>query len=163
LHLARGPAGRGRGRFSCRVRVKEMGELNLGTTHLSDEALVEEFESCRLPTENFHHADHIRLAWIYLGRMTEPAAALRIEQSIRRYAAHNNIPHLYHQTITLAWMRLVSAAVRATPPGSEFTAFASRHEELFDVHRLKTYYSKEVLESPRARAEWVEPDLRQLP
>ena len=135
----------------------------LGTAHLSDQALVEEFESCRLPTAQFHHADHIRLAWIYLGEMTETEAALRIEQSIRRYAAHNNIPHLYHQTITLAWMRLVAAALRAISPHTAFPEFAALHPELLDVHRLKNYYSKELLDSPRARAVWVEPDLRALP
>lgn len=139
-----------------------MGSIQLGTADLTDAALVEEFESCRLPAANFHHADHIRLAWIYLGQMTENEATLRIEQSIRRYAAHNNIPHLYHQTITVAWMKLVAAALKAAPNGNGFSSFAARHPELFDVQRLKTYYSKELLESPKARAEWVAPDLRAL-
>jgi hypothetical protein len=140
-----------------------MSALNLGTAHLSDQALVEEFESCRLPTAQFHHADHIRLAWNYLGQMTEAEATRRIEQSIRRYAAHNKIPHLYHHTITLAWMKLAAAAFRATPPETGFPEFAARNPELFDVQRLKNYFSKELLESAQARADWVEPDLRRLP
>lgn len=140
-----------------------MSMVNLGTAHLSDEALVEEFESCRLPTAEFHHADHIRLAWIYLGQVPEAEATLRIEQSIRRYAAHNNIPHLYHQTITVAWMKLVAAARTATLNGGAFSSFADHHPDLFDVKRLSRHYSKELLDSPRARAEWVEPDLYRLP
>ena len=140
-----------------------MESIRLGTAHFTDEALVEEFESCRLPTAQFHHADHIRLAWVLLGQLPEAAATERIAQDIRRYAAHNNIPHLYHQTITLAWMRLVAAALRTTPNGTDFPAFAARHPELFDVHRLKDFYSKELLDSPQARAAWVEPDLQALP
>ena len=139
-----------------------MDSMRLGTAHLSDAALVEEFESCRLPTAQFHHADHIRLAWIYLRQMNGAEAALRIEQSIRRYAAHNNIPHLYHQTITLAWMRLVAAALRATPRGTSFFDFAAQHPELFEVQRLNQYYTRELLDSLRARREWVEPDLTKL-
>jgi hypothetical protein len=140
-----------------------MGEIRLGTAHLSDQALVEEFESCRLPTAQFHHADHIRLAWIYLGQMTELEATLRIEQAIRRYANHNGIGQKYHQTITLAWMRLVADARRSTPAVSGFFEFAELHPNLLDVHRLKVFYTKERLESPQARAEWVEPDVCQLP
>lgn len=140
-----------------------MSELKLGTAHLSDAALMEEFESCRLPTANFHHADHIRLAWIYLDRMTESEAALRIEQSIRRYAAHNNIPHLYHHTITLAWMRLVAAAFRTMPRGSGFTDLSGAYPKLLDVHLLKSHYTKDRLESAQARSGWVEPDLCPLP
>jgi len=140
-----------------------MEAVQLGTAHLSDQKLVEEFESCRLPTAQFHHADHIRLAWVFLGQMTEAQATQRIEQAIRRYAEHNKIAHLYHQTITLAWMRLVSAAHRASPQRAGFAEFAKLHPELLDVQRLKTYYSQDFLASPEARARWVEPDLSPLP
>ena len=140
-----------------------MGSMRLGTAALSDEGLVEEFESCRLPTANFHHADHIRLAWIYLGRMNEEEATRRIEASIRRYAEHNGIGQKYHHTITLAWMKLVAAARRATPLAMCFDEFAEHHPELLDVHQMKKYYSPEVLAGSEARAGWVEPDLRALP
>ena len=139
-----------------------MDDLRKGTAHLSDESFVEEFESCRLPAAQFHHADHIRLAWIFLGQMDEAEATRRIEQAIRRYAEHNGIGQKYHQTITLAWMKLVAAARRATPHTVYFDEFAEKHPELLDVHHLKNYYTKEFLESPQARADWVEPDVRPL-
>ena len=87
-----------------------MSAPRLGTVHLSDEALVEEFESSRLPKAQFHHADSIGLAWIYQRHMAEAAATEGIARAIRRYAEHNQSARLYHRAITLAWMRLVAAA-----------------------------------------------------
>jgi len=140
-----------------------MESIRLGTAHLSDEVLVEEFESCRLPAAQFHHADHIRLAWIYLGRMSEEEATARIEQVIRRFAAHHGVSGKYHHTITLAWMRLVAAARRATPDVRAFEVFAKRSPQLFDMKSLNLYYSAERLASRDAKVEWVEPDLLKLP
>ena len=88
---------------------------------------------------------------------------MRIEQAIRRFAAHNGVSEKYHHTITLAWMRLVAAARRATPEEVEFAAFAKRHPELFDVKALSQHYTVERLGSGEAKAGWVEPDLRDLP
>jgi len=136
-----------------------MEPIHLGTAPLDDDTFVEAFESCRLPTAQFHHADHIRLAWVYLGRMTEAEAARRIEQAIRRFAEYNGVGEKYHHTITVAWMRLVAAARRATPEATHFGMFARVQAHLLDVNVLQKHYSKERLLSPEARREWVEPDL----
>jgi hypothetical protein len=140
-----------------------MISTSLGTAHLSDAALVEEFESCRLPAAHFHHADHIRLAWIYLGQFPSPIATDRIEQSIRRFANHNGVGQRYHHTITVAWMKLVAAARRANPQAARFEDFAAAHPGLFDVKSLERYYTPERLAASEARAGWIEPDLRDLP
>jgi hypothetical protein len=134
-----------------------------GTAPLDDDAFVEAFESCRLPAAQFHHADHIRLAWILLGRMSEEQATARIELDIRRFAAHNGVSGKYHHTITLAWMKLVAAARRATPEPCVFDEFAERHRELFDRKILSRYYTSERLAAREAKMGWVEPDLLDLP
>jgi hypothetical protein len=140
-----------------------MKNLHCGTAHLTDEELVEAFESCQLPAEHFHHADHVRLAWIYLRQSDEEAASERIAQSIRRFAAHHGKTEKYHSTMTHAWMRLVAAARRATPKLDRFQDFAARHPHLLEVRTLGKYYSAERLESEDARAGWLEPDLSPLP
>lgn len=140
-----------------------MDTLRLGTVGLEDDALVEEFESCRLPAAQFHHADHIRLAWIFLGRMSEAEATERIERAIRRFADHNGVSEKYHHTMTVAWMRLVAAARRGTPEAKDFERFAARHAELLDVKALSRYYTAELLASRDAKIGWVEPDISPLP
>jgi hypothetical protein len=140
-----------------------METIRLGTASLDDDALVEAFESCQLPAAQFHHADHIRLAWIFLSRRSEEEATARIEQAIRRFAAHNGVSEKYHQTITLAWMGLVAAARRATPGARAFEAFIKRNPQFLDVRSLSLYYTAERLAGPDARMGWVEPDLLRLP
>jgi hypothetical protein len=140
-----------------------MEPIRLGTAALDDDALVMAFESCRLPASQFHHADHIRLAWVLLGKLSEEEATARIEQAIRRFAAHNGASEKYHHTITLAWMRLVAAARRATPEARAFEAFAQPHPELFDVKALSRYYTAQRLACREAKSGWVEPDLCDLP
>jgi hypothetical protein len=43
-------------------------DVNLGCGQLSDDEFVAAFEECALSPAAFHHADHLRLAWIYAGR-----------------------------------------------------------------------------------------------
>ena len=140
-----------------------MDSTRWGTAHLSNEEFVEAFESCRLPASQFHHADHIRLAWIYLGQLSAEEAAERIGQAIRRFAAHNGVSQKYHRTITLAWMRLVAAARMGSPRVTRFEEFAELHPELLDMTNLKRYYTAERLATVEARTAWVEPNLCDLP
>lgn len=123
---------------------------------MTDQEFVRAFETCELPPACFHHRDHIRLAWIYVRQYGEAEATRRIEESIRRYAAHLGISEKYHQTITVAWMRLVAAGVGA----GDFEEFARRNPGLLEKSALGAYYSEAVLKSEAARVGFVEPDLR---
>jgi hypothetical protein len=44
-------------------------DLNLGCGHLSDDEFVTAFEEGTISRAAFHHADHVRLAWIYAGTL----------------------------------------------------------------------------------------------
>jgi hypothetical protein len=140
-----------------------MSDIGAGTWHLNDEEFVAEFESCRLPAAQFHHTDHIRLAWIYLRKMGEPGAAERMAESIQRFAAHIGKPEKFHVTMTRAWIRLVAAARERTPHATSFSEFVTAHPHLLDKDSLLKHYSKDRLESAAARACWLEPDLIPLP
>ncbi|HUK30855.1 MAG TPA: hypothetical protein VLV89_07065 [Candidatus Acidoferrum sp.] len=130
---------------------------------LSDQELVSGMESCSLPGELFHHADHIRLAWIYLRMMPEPKAAERMASTLKNFSAFNGKPERYHHTMTLAWIRVVAAARFATPEPGVFEEFFAAHPHLADQHLLLHHYSQRRMDDPRARSEWVEPDLCPLP
>lgn len=140
-----------------------MEKLPLGNAHLSEEEFVEAFESCRLPASSFHHADHVRLAWIYLRSLSEAEAAARIAESIRRFAAQIGKSEKFHVTMTLAWLRLVAAALKTTPAGTGFSDFLVATPHLLDQGALAEHYSRTLLASDAARLAWVEPDLLPLP
>ena len=127
---------------------------------LTDEGFLEGFENCTLVP--FHHSDHIRAAWLYLGRHGYEEGTARMIASIKRFAHRHNVEGLYHETITQAWMWLVHRA-RLAAPEAQFEAFAARRPDLFDKRALEAFYSPELLATPAAKETWVLPDRRPLP
>ncbi|HEY2014387.1 MAG TPA: hypothetical protein VGH38_12845 [Bryobacteraceae bacterium] len=131
--------------------------------YLTDEEFIAELENCRLPNESFRHRDHLRLAWIYLRRHGKIGAPSRIAQSIRRYATHHGKPERYHETITQAWLVLMSDACAGAAEGSTFECVLAAFPPLLEKDLLAKFYSRELLQSDAARASFVAPDLAPLP
>jgi hypothetical protein len=134
-----------------------------GGSAWSDEDFLRAFEDLSFPADLFHHGEHIRVAWLYLKSSDATRAAERMSEGIRRFANHQGATQKYHHTLTLAWMRLVGAALVETPEGYTFEQFLAAHPELKDTKLLDRYYSKEILQSSPAREGWVEPNLQALP
>ena len=134
-----------------------------GSSELNDERFLSAMESGSFPAEKFKHGDHIRLAWIYVRSNPPEMAAVRISNTIRQFAVRIGQEKKYHETITLAWLRLVEVAHRATPELTAFHDFLSKHAWLLDRDRLKAFYSSECLSSEQARAQMVAPDRHPLP
>jgi hypothetical protein len=130
---------------------------------LTDDQFIAAMEELRVANVNFHHRDHIRLAWAYLRKDSLSSAGERLANCIRRFATHNGAPKKYHYTLTLVWVRIVAAAMRLTPALESFEPFAAAHPFLLDVRLPWTFYTAVRLESAEARAGWVEPDLHPLP
>jgi hypothetical protein len=136
-------------------------QVPLGSAHLTDRDFVAAFEACTLRPEHFHHADHVRLAWLYLTSYEYESAEQSFCQGLVRLAAHFGVPEKFHQTMTLAWLRAVQ--VRIVPGGeSSFEDWIAGHPELLERDLLLDYYSKERLADPEARVSWLEPDRKAL-
>ena len=136
-------------------------QIRFGSAHLANLEFVEAFENCTLRPENFHHADHVRLAWLYLKQLDGAAAERRFREGLVKLAAHFGVPEKFHLTITLAWLRAVQERI---VPGEEtsFEDWIAGHPELLDKNLLLDYYSKERLSSVEARVSWLEPDRKAL-
>ncbi len=142
---------------------EELLQGHLLPAELTDEQFIAAMEQLRVANANFHHRDHIRLAWAYLRRDNPSVAGENLANCIRRFATHNGAPHKYHHTITLAWVRIVVATLRLTPALASFEPFAAAHPFLLEARLPWTFYSASCLDSKAARAGWVEPDLHPLP
>ena len=129
---------------------------------MTDQEFVDAFETCRLANELFHHRDHLRLAWIYLQRYGISAAPARIGESIRRYAAHHGKLEKYHETVTVAWLRLLAVSADRSGAAS-FEELLAASPELLDKNTLHYYYSPELLALESARIQFVPPDRHALP
>jgi len=129
----------------------------------SDEDFLRAFENLSFPADQFHHREHLRVAWLYLQSSDATWASERMTAGIRRFANHHGATQKYHHSLTLFWMRLVAVALIEMPYGCTFEEFLATHPELSHKSLLDKYYSKELLQSPTAREGWVEPDLQPLP
>jgi hypothetical protein len=125
---------------------------------MTDAEFLSAFEDTTL--EPFHHRDHLRVTFLYLCQFGEQETKERLAAAILRYAAARNASEKYHQTITLAWIRLVATASKTV---QDFDAMLEAYPDLLDKNLLERYYSPELLKSSEARAQWVEPDRDLIP
>jgi hypothetical protein len=117
---------------------------------------VEQFETCTLPPAQFHHRNHVRLAWIFLEEMPLLDALARFRTSLQRYAASLGASAKYHETITFAFLFLIHERMQREPSGT-FDEFADANPDLFGPV-LSRYYTEEALASDFARRVFVLPD-----
>jgi hypothetical protein len=134
-----------------------------GSAGLEDDIFVAQFESCQFPGDQFRHADHLRLAWIYLRNYGCDVAEQRMRQSIQSFARRLGATHKYHETITIFWMRLLDVAIRLSSRSENFEDFIEAHAWLLEKDVVLEFYSRELLTSDTARRAWVEPDLKPIP
>lgn len=127
---------------------------------MSDDDLIARLEACTLPEDQFHHADHLRAAWIYLTRFPAAEGIARFSRTLRAYAASLGKPDRYHETITWAYLLLLNERVRRSESGPTWEQFANAHPDLFDWKNsiLLKYYREETLQSDLARQVFVMPD-----
>ena len=128
------------------------------------EEVVRRFESCELPPSDFGHREHLVVALCYLRRGGDGEALARLRARIGRYvAAHGINPTLYHETITVFWLKRVRAFIERAGAADDLAGLTNRLADECGASRLvHDYYSRELLDSDAARRGWVEPDLRPL-
>ena len=137
-------------------------ELNLGTASLNDDEVLRAFEACRLDPAKFHHADHIRLAWLCVQRYGANEAETKLLDGLRQFAKIAGVPQKFMHTTTVAWTKLVAAAHADGPRTGNFSEWIESYPELLERDLLARYYSPGSLETQEARSGWVEPDLAPL-
>jgi len=127
---------------------------------VSERELVAAAENCTFPCGGFRHADHVRLAWIYLRERPLLDAIARFASALRRFAAHCGAAGKYHETITWAYMLLIHERMQRDDCGDDWERFCLANADLF--HRtpsiLERYYATQTLESDLARRIFVLPD-----
>jgi hypothetical protein len=128
----------------------------------ADDVLREQFESKALPNETFRHREHVRLTWIYLTLESPDHVAARLCRSLLELATSHGVPHRFHHTLTVAWIRIIEFERRSNPD-APFDALAEASPSLLNKDAPLSYYSRERLYCDEARTRWIEPDLKPLP
>jgi hypothetical protein len=127
---------------------------------MTDEEFIARFEDCTLANEGFHHADHVRMAFLYLGRYPAIEALQRFSTSLARHAASKGRAGRYHETITWAFLFLIRERMSRHGADLTWTEFEKNNSDLLNWNEniLKKYYRQETLDSDFARRTFVFPD-----
>jgi hypothetical protein len=129
---------------------------------MSDVELTRALERGEIANEDFRHASHLHVAWVYLAEsLSVHQAANKMRETLRRFAAVAGKPEKYHETITLFWVHLLSRGYAASR-GGRLEEIVHANPQLLEKNFPLAYYSAERLFSDEARTSWVEPDLKPL-
>ena len=161
------------------MTTHERSDESNRTLSVTDEKFLVQVENCTWPLADWHHRQHIKVAYLYLLRYPFDEALTRMCRGIKAYNAAQQIAdgplRGYHETLTQAWMRLVfftlcefgSYSVGSEPNAKSSPlsadAFFDEHPELHVTRVLRLFYSRALIMSPQAKAEFVEPDLAPFP
>lgn len=137
---------------------------------MDDEEFLRRFEARAIPRDEWTHRAHVKAGYLYLSRHPFPQALKRIRNGIQALNAANGVEEGpttgYNETTTHAFLHLIAAAMQAhghAMPTATADAFCDAHPQLLTRHALRFFYSPERRQDPRAKTEFVEPDLTPLP
>ena len=131
----------------------------MAAERLTNEEIILQFESDAIPTNSFHHADHVRLAFAYLSQHPVLLALEKFATALKRFAAARGKTQLYNETITCAYFFLIRE--RMARCGSvEWQDFSRQNSDLlvWKDGVLTRYYQEATLKSDLARTVFLFPD-----
>ena len=125
---------------------------------MTDDEFIANFEDCSLAA--FHHADHVRMAFLYLCRYPALEALQRFSASLVTFAASRGKPELYNETITWAFLLLIRERMARAGNQQTWIEFAAGNRDLltWKDNILKKYYTAETLSSGLAKNTFLFPD-----
>lgn len=144
---------------------------NAGMRHLShhnisadDARFAQRFKSGEMPAGEFHHRDHVRLAYIFLCRHEPQAAHQAMRDALIAFLDHHKVdPTKYHETITRAWILAVAHFMDQSAPTDSADAFIDANPRLLDPDIMLSHYSAQRLFSEDARGQFLTPDRAPIP
>ena len=127
---------------------------------MTDQELIARFEGGSIPATDFHHVDHVRLAFAYLSGYPVLQALQRFCASLRQFAKAQGKENLYHETITWAYLLLIHERMARSAQPLTWKQFASANPDLLTCKNgvLKKYYAEETLQSDVAKRTFIFPD-----
>lgn len=121
---------------------------------------MEAFEKGGLPSGAFHHAEHVKMAFLYLKKFEPLEALSRFSSGLARFATAHGKPDLYNETITWAYFLLIRERIARANSSQTWAEFSASNGDLlcWKDNVLKKYYRPETLASPLAKSVFLFPD-----
>jgi hypothetical protein len=128
----------------------------------ADEEFLTAFEAGKIANHDFHHRDHLRLAWIQIRRLGVHRASDAVTAAIRQFAAHHGHADRYNDTMTRFWLHVVSFGIRRHP-NLTFDELLAAEPHLLDKTLPFKHWSRERLTGEEAKRRWMDPDVLEMP
>ena len=133
------------------------------------EAFLNAFEAATIPKEEWHHDDHVVMAFGYLARFDEAVAIEKIKIGIQNLVRTYGVPQTetmgYHETWTIFFSKILAQFMRheldRTLPLCDQIRNAVSFLKDFKG-KTGEYYSRKLILSWTARTSWIPPDLKAL-
>jgi hypothetical protein len=116
---------------------------------IMDDQLIA-LETGALDPRAFPHGAHVRFAYEMLERYPFGESVTRFSRGLKLMAAKGGRPEVYHETITIAFLALISER-RGRAKREGWREFQATNEDLFDKRCLDQWYDAEQLGSDLAR------------
>ena len=130
----------------------------------ADTAFKTAFEAGTIPPAEFHHREHIQLAYVYLCEGQLEQAHQNMRAALQNFLSTNGVPaDKYHETLTLSWIQAVRHFMDRAGPTLSFADFIAADDRLLDSKIMLSHYSSDHLFSNDARKSFVAPDLSPIP
>lgn len=127
---------------------------------MNDEEWMRQFEEATLANESFHHADHVKMGFLYLRKYPLLEALDRFCEALKRFARTHGKADRYNETISWAFLLLIHERLVRMGPAQNWNEFAAHNADLvrWNDPILKKYYRAETLGSPLAKQIFLFPD-----
>lgn len=128
------------------------------TQKVEPSAITKAFETHSIDNSEFHHAEHVRVAFDLLRKYDFIDAAAIYAKGIHTIATKAGAPQKFNLTITYAFMSLIAERL-ALSPTLEFEAFVSANPDLLSKRVLEKWYGDERLYTELARTVFLLPEV----
>ncbi|MDH3494468.1 MAG: hypothetical protein OEM82_13010 [Acidobacteriota bacterium] len=126
--------------------------------------VIEAFEDCTVKRGDWGHPEHLILAYHYSINNDFDDAYKKMKTGIfnllRAFEVDLSKEMPYHETMTIFWLKTVYEYATENPVLS--VEVVNEMIARFDKFYPDKFYSREILMSDKARAEYVEPDLTSI-
>ncbi len=128
-------------------------------------SLVESFENGTISRDEWRHAEHLTVALFYLSNHEFETAYAKMRGGIfnllKSFGVDLSKEMPYHETLTVFWMKIVENFLKSKN-GTPILEICNELIAKFDKDYPLRFYSRELLFSDIARANFVEADLEKI-
>ncbi len=125
--------------------------------------IVRAFENGTIARTEWRHAEHLTVAPYYVLHQDSDAALIKMRDGIfsllKAFAVNFSKEMPYHETLTVFWLKTVDDYAKSHAD-NDLMEIGNALIEIFDKDFSLKFYSRKLLFSNEARAEYVAGDLK---